>query len=170
MARAAEARWYDSTPFDDKLAAPQILLPVSMKPLNPDFIAEIARQLTSVSAFLGGFAATFLGILLQSNSSRRHVGWAAGAAAVASASFMISVIAGTLVALVVNPSAPQGFATPQFLPWARQILFVSFAVGIYSNLLSLGLSGWIRSRALGLVTTIAAFVSAVVVWTFVKWQ
>jgi hypothetical protein len=139
-------------------------------PVNGEFVGEIARQLTSVSAFLGGFAATFLGILLQSQSPRRHVGWAAGAAAVASASFMIAVIAGTLVALVVNPGAPRGFATPEFLPWARRILTVSFALGIYANLLSLGLSGWIRSRPLGLVTSIAALVSGIVVWTFVRWQ
>jgi hypothetical protein len=139
-----------------------------MKPLDGAFIGEIAQQLASVSAFLGGFAATFLGILLQSNSARRHVGWAAGAAAVASASFMIAVIAGTLVALVVNPAAPQGFAAPAFLPWARQILIVSFGLGIYANLLSLGLSGWIRSRALGIVTSAAALVSGAIVWTFVR--
>jgi hypothetical protein len=141
-----------------------------MKPGDLEFYGELARQLASVSAFLGGFAATFLGILLQSQSPRRHVGWAAGAAAVASASFMIAVIAGTLVGLVLNPSAPQGFAAPEFLPWARRTLFVSFGLGIFSNLLSLGLSGWIRSRSLGLVTSIAALLSAMVVWTFVRWQ
>ena len=139
-----------------------------MKPVDADFIGEIARQLAAVSAFLGGFAATFLGILLQSQSSRRHVGWAAGAAAVASAAFMIAVIAGTLVSLVVNPAAPQGFAAPQFLPWARQILISSFGLGIYANLLSLGLSGWIRSRSLGIVTSSAALVSGAIVWTFVR--
>jgi hypothetical protein len=139
-----------------------------MKPGDAEFIGEIARQLAGVSAFLGGFAATFLGILLQSNSSRRHVGWAAGSAAVASAAFMIAVIAGTLVGLALNPTAPQDFAAPQFLPWARRILFSSFGLGIYANLLSLGLSGWIRSRALGYVTSTAAFVSGVIVWTFVR--
>ena len=30
-------------------------------PDNAEFLGEIARQLASVSAFLGGFAATFLG-------------------------------------------------------------------------------------------------------------
>lgn len=134
------------------------------------FIGEVASQLAAVSAFLGGFAATFLGILLQSESPRRHVGWAAGAAAVASASFMIAVIAGTLVGLVLNPHAPPDLATPEFLPWVRSVIFVTFAIGIYANLLSLGLSGWIRSRALGLVTSTAAFVSALVVWTFVRWH
>jgi hypothetical protein len=135
---------------------------------DAEFIGEVASQLASVSAFLGGFAATFLGILLQSESSRRHVGWAAGSAAVASASFMIAVIAGTLVALVLKPSAPAGFAAPQFLPWARHVLLISFALGIYANLLSLGLSGWIRSRSLGLVTSTAALLAGVIVWTFVR--
>lgn len=83
-------------------------------PPTPEFIGEIARQITSVSAFLGGFAATFLGILLQSSSDRRHVGWAAGTAAVASASFMIAVIAGMLVTLVVNPGASQVFPRRSF--------------------------------------------------------
>src|SRR5947199_3827782 len=98
---------------------------------DAEFIGEVASQLASVSAFLGGFAATFLGILLQSSSSRRQVGWAAGAAAVASASFIIAVIAGTLVALVLNPEAPPNLATPQFLPWVRSVIFVTFAIGIY---------------------------------------
>jgi hypothetical protein len=137
-------------------------------PANPEFIGEIARQLASVSAFLGGFAATFLGILLQSNSPSRPVAWAAGAASVASAAFMLAVIAGTLLALAVHPGAPAGFAAPQFVPWARQILIVSFGIGIYANLVSLALAGWIRTRWLGLVTSGAALVSGAVVWTFVR--
>ena len=138
--------------------------------MNVDFVSEVARQITSVSAFLGGFAATFLGILLQSQSTRRHVGWAAGAAAIASALFMIAVIAGTLMTIVVNPAAPQNMATPEFLPWARRVMLYAFGLGIYANLLSLGLSGWIRSRSLGLVTSIAALVSAIIVCTFVRFR
>jgi hypothetical protein len=139
-------------------------------PMRAEFLSEIGRQIAFLSAFLGGFAATFLGILLQSSSSRRHVGWAAGAAAVASASFMIAVIAGTLVTIVLNPEAPPHLATPEFLPWVRSVIFVTFAIGIYANLLSLGLSGWIRSRSLGIVTLLAALISAIIVWTFVRWR
>ena len=148
-----------------------VSLPLRLGPVKPEhaqFIGEIARQLASVCAFLGGFAATFLGILLQSSSTRRHVGWAAGAAAIASVSFMIAVIAGTLVALALHPDAPEGFAAPAFLPWARGVLLCSIGLGIHANLLSLGLSGWIRSRALGMVTSTAALLSAVLVWTFVR--
>src|SRR5690348_2698015 len=67
---------------------------MAMQPASAEFLAETGMQIASLSAFLGGFAATFFGILLQSSNSRRHVGWAAGAAAVASASFILAVISG----------------------------------------------------------------------------
>ncbi|PZR72541.1 MAG: hypothetical protein DLM52_12650, partial [Chthoniobacterales bacterium] len=41
-----------------------------------------------------------------------------------------------------------------------------FGAGIYANLLSLGLSGWIRSRSLDLVTSSAALLSGGVVPDF----
>jgi hypothetical protein len=140
-----------------------------MQPMNAEFLAETGRQIASLSAFLGGFAATFLGILLQSTDSRRHVSWAAGAAAVASASFILAVISGTALALVLHPGAPSNVAKPTFLPQVRTLILITFACGIYSILLSLGLSGWTRSRALGIVTSVAALISAVIVSLFVGW-
>jgi hypothetical protein len=137
--------------------------------MSAEFLAETGRQIAALSAFLGGFAATFLGILLQSSNSRRYVGWAAGAAAVASASFILAVISGTALALVSHPGAPSGVAKPTFLPQVRVLILITFACGIYSILLSLGLSGWIRSRALGIVTSLAALISAIVVSFFVGW-
>ena len=134
-----------------------------MHPLKAEFLGEAARQIAFVSAFLGGFAATFLGILLQSPNSRRHVGWAAGAAAVASASFILAVVSGSLIGLVVNPGAPPDLTKPTLLPPLRLLMAITFIVGINSSLLSLGLSGWVRSRPLGIVTSVAAFVSAVIV-------
>lgn len=138
-------------------------------PVSVEFLAEIGRQIASLSAFLGGFAATFLGILLQSPSPRRIVGWAAGAAAVASASFILAVISGTALAIVFHPGAPAGIAQPHFVPQVRTLIVITFASGIYLSLLSLGLSGWIRSRPLGMVTSMAAFISAVIVSLFVRW-
>src|ERR1043166_699910 len=137
---------------------------MAMHPQNPEFLGEAGRQIAFLSAFLGGFAATFLGVLLQSPNSRRHVGWAAGAAAVASASFIVAVMSGSLLGLVVHPGAPPPLAKPTLLPPLRILMVITFIVGIYSSLLSLGLSGWIRSRQLGIVTSVSAFVSAVIMF------
>src|ERR1041385_983980 len=136
---------------------------MAMHPQNAEFLGEAGRQIAFLSAFPGGFAATFLGILLQSPNSRRHVGWAAGAAAVASASFILAVVSGSLIGLVVNPGAPPDLTKPTLLPPLRLLMVITFIVGINSSLLSLGLSGWVRSRPLGIVTSVAAFVSAVIV-------
>jgi len=141
---------------------------MAMQPVNAEFLAETGRQIASLSAFLGGFAAAFFGILLQLSDSRRHVGWAAGAAAVASASFILAVISGTTLALVMHPGAPPDIAKPTFLPQVRILIIIAFTCGIYSMLLSLGLSGWIRSRQLGIVTSVAALASGIIVALFVR--
>ena len=75
-----------------------------MEPVKAEYLAEIGRQIAFLSAFLGGFAASFLSILLQPQNPRRYVGWAAGAAAISSASFILAVISGTAVALVLSES------------------------------------------------------------------
>lgn len=135
-----------------------------MQPGSDEFFAEMGRQIAFLSAFLGGFAATFLGILLQSPSSRRHVGWAAGAAAVASASFILAVISGTILGVISHPGAPPNIPKPSSLPGVHALTFITFTIGILSVLLSLGLSGWIRSRQLGIVTSVAAFLCAVLLF------
>ena len=139
-----------------------------MQSVNAEFLAETGRQIASLSAFLGGFAAAFFGILLQLPDSRRHVGWAAGAAAVASASFILAVISGTTLALVMHPGAPPDIAKPTFLPQVRILIIIAFTCGVYSMLLSLGLSGWIRSRQLGIVTSVAALASGIIVTLLVR--
>jgi hypothetical protein len=133
-----------------------------MQTLSPEYLAEIGRQLAFLSAFLGGFAATFLGTLLTAAPGRRQACWAAGSAAVAAAAFVVTVISATALAIVLNPGAPAGMSSAAAITRARGIAGLSFIVGIYSMLLSLGLSGWIRSRALGMTTSISSFLAGVI--------
>src|SRR5262249_38391300 len=105
---------------------------MAMQLVNAEFLAETGRQIASLIAFLGGFVAGFLGILLQLSDAGRHVGWAAGAAAVASASFILAVISGTTLALVMHPGAPPDIAKPMFLPRVRILIIIAFLCGVYS--------------------------------------
>jgi len=83
---------------------------------------------------------------------------------------MIAVIGGTVLVIVLNPQAPQGAGAPEFLAWVRKTIVVAFMLGVYANLLSLGLSGWIRSRSLGIVSSVAALIAAIIVSLFVTLQ
>src|ERR1043166_6918411 len=47
---------------------------MAMHPQNPEFLGEAGTQIAFLSAFLGGFAATFLGVLL--NRQTRADMWA----------------------------------------------------------------------------------------------
>jgi hypothetical protein len=132
-----------------------------MQPLAPEYLSEIGRQLATLSAFLGGFAAAFLGTLLALSSPRRQVGWAAGAAALAAAAFTVSV--------VLHPAAPRAANRAAEAGAARIIVGLAFFLGLYSLLVALGLSGWARSRRLGMVTGwIAGVAAAVATWALVS--
>ncbi|WGM40308.1 hypothetical protein [Caulobacter sp. NIBR1757] len=132
-----------------------------MQSLAPAYLSALATQLGGLSAFLGGFAATFLGTLLALGGRRRRTtGVAIGFAAAASAAFIVCVVASTALVAVLHPEAPQA-ARAIGTDGARVLLTLSFVLGLYTLLASLGLSGWSRSRSTGLTTSIAAGVGAV---------
>lgn len=126
-----------------------------MQHLAPEYLAEIARQLGSLSAFLGGFAAAFFGTLLGHNSSHRVAGWAIGSAALASAAFIVAVVACTKLIVVLHPNAPVNVVAAG-VGAARVLAVLGFLVGTYALLLSLACSGWLRSRRTGLFCSLLA--------------
>lgn len=130
-----------------------------MEALAPAYLSALASQLGSLSAFLGGFAATFLGTLLALGGRGRTASLAIGFAAASSAAFIVCVVASTALVSVLHPLAPATAraASPDA---ARTILTLSFVLGLYALLASLGLSGWSRSKGTGWTTSLAAGVGA----------
>lgn len=139
-----------------------------MNQLPADYLAEIARQIAFVSAFLGGFSATFLGTLLFSRSSSPLAGWAISASAMSACAFIVAVLALTMLVVGLNPSTPAGVISGTAIAHARLIGLLSFLVGMYALLVSIGMSGWLRSRKLGWITTsIAVLAGLLASWTVV---
>src|SRR5579872_6674411 len=103
-----------------------------MEPLAPAYISALAAQLASLSAFLGGFAATFLATLLTLGHAGRLMTITIGFAVASSVSFIVTVVAATMLTAVLHPEAPH---------------FMADAVAS-------------APRAIGWITTIAALVGA----------
>lgn len=135
-----------------------------MQPLAPEYLAEIARQIGALSAFLGGFAAAFFATLLALGSPRRTASWAIASAAFAAVAFVVAVVASTKLVIVLHPLAPAN-AGPGGA--ARTLMALGFVLGTYALLLSIGLSGWLRSRRMGLVTSALAVGAALLVTALV---
>jgi hypothetical protein len=122
-----------------------------MIPLAADYLSAIATQIGGVSAFLGGFAATFLAMFLTLGHKSRAATIAIVAATIASVGFVVAVIATTALIAGLHPHAPRGAVAVTGL--AQMLMAVSFLSGMLALLVSLGASGWTRSRAIGWTTS-----------------
>ena len=134
-----------------------------MEPLSPVYLSALALQIGGMSAFLGGFAATFLGTLLAVRAKGRIATVAMTFAAVSAVALIVAVVGSTGVYSALHPEAPGGTAQVEHVLWIRVTMALSFLLGVLSLLTSLGLSGWLRSRATGLGTSIAAGIGVVLI-------
>ena len=134
-----------------------------MLALAPDYLAEIARQIGFISAFLGGVAATFMIQLVSLSTPGRQRGWAILCAAAASVAFITAVVATTMLVMALHPHAPAANRTEGNIDTGRVLAFLSFGIGIYLLLACIGLSGWLRSRRTGQLTTGVAAIGAALI-------
>lgn len=133
-----------------------------MEPLSPIYLSALASQLAALSAFLGGFAATFLATLLTLGHQGRLTSVTVGFAVTSSVSFIVTVVAATMLTAIVNPAAPSLVAkAAASLP--QTIMALGFSVGLLSLLASLGCCGWMKSRAIGWTTTFASLIGAALI-------
>ena len=134
-----------------------------MQTLSNSYLAEISRQLAFLSAFLGGFSATFLATLLVVASSKRVADWVVGSAATAACSFVVAVVASVMLTIVLHPDVPSNVASGSSIGTARIVSTLGFGIGVIALLVSVGLSGWVRSRQSGIATSVVSFISLVLV-------
>jgi hypothetical protein len=128
---------------------------------NTEAWAELFRQLAFTSALVGGFAFAFLGVLLTATSPSRVVGWTAGVSMTAAAGMVVCVLGWTLGASTVaieaaKATTPDSFRVPGTFLRVHLYLSQVFLSSLLLFLVGLGLSGWVRSRALGVVSTLVA--------------
>lgn len=130
-----------------------------MLALAPDYLSTIATQIGGVSAFLGGFAATFLAMFLTLGHQSRAATIAITASTIASVAFVVTVIATTALIAALHPHAPSGAAASARS--AQLLMTLMFLIGMFALLVSLGASGWTRSRTIGRATSAIAAVGVV---------
>jgi hypothetical protein len=124
--------------------------------------AEFYRQLAFISALVGGFALTFLAQMIAIGSQRRIVGWTIGFSAAAASGLMVCTLGWSLSAPAAVTPGMHAYAasSPNVLAQLHFVMCLLFLSSLLLFLISLGLSGWIRSRALGVVLCTIAGIAA----------
>ncbi len=128
--------------------------------LHPEYLAALARQFGFLGAFLGGVSATLFVTLLTLAKPSRVVRWAIGLAAVAAVAFIVTAYMSVGVIANSHPNAPPQMAGNSIVI-VQVTMSLSFAIGSLALLAAIGVSGWSRSRVLGIVTSVVAFLGAV---------
>lgn len=132
-----------------------------MESLPTEYLSHIASELAFVSAVLGGFAATFLAQLIDSQIKDKKASWCIGSLACSAVLFVVSTIYFTIVVINTYPGAGDYFIIP--LAAKALVAEITFIVGVYALLIAIGISGWIRSRLLGWVTGLIAALGIIAV-------
>lgn len=136
-------------------------------------LLEVFGQLAFVGAVLGGFAMALLTGLLPAASARRVAAWTAGSALLAASSFIVCTVVAVMVVITIagdiDLNQALGQNTRAVVPDnVKQAYFwcaYAFVFGTVAFLVALGLSGWMRSQAMGLVSsTIAALALVLLVY------
>lgn len=128
-------------------------------------LLEIFRQFSFVAAVLGGFAVTLVVGLLPAAPDRKVAAWAAGAALLAAALLIVCTTAAVTAVIftVDRPALGSAGAVPKPLLVAFRWCGVSFTVGLLAFLAALGLTGWVRSRAMGIASSVVSALTILLV-------
>ena len=131
-----------------------------MDNLNVNYVLAVAEQLSFVSAFLGGISATILVTIVVFTSKKKSVNWIVSASAIAACSLLIAVVASWRISILLHPELPiqVNEALIQVL-WRGMLL--GYGLGFLSLLASIGLSGWLRSKRDGMITSTIAIIAVI---------
>jgi len=129
-----------------------------MNEINPKYIVAVAEQLSFVSAFLGGISATILVTIVVFTSQKKSVNWMVSSSALAACSLLIAVVAAWRITILLHPELPISF-DPAIIKILWAGMLIGYGLGFLSLLVSIGLSGWLRSRRDGIITSCIAMIA-----------
>lgn len=126
-------------------------------------MAQLFGQLGFVSAILAGFAFTFIAGLLSASSSSRAYSWVFVSALCAAFSLMVAVVGSVFAGLGVEGDFLDEAQSQELLAIVSQ----SFLIGVMSLVLATGISGWIRTKRLGQISSALAVLTTLVLASIV---
>lgn len=115
--------------------------------------AEMFRQFAFISSLLAGFSFAIIFQLLTSNDQRKQVTFMLGILLLASS----CLLAATFISASVVFSSRGLQVEPDYLKAVKDVANIGVCLlylGFFSFLIGIGISGWLRSKLIGIISTI----------------
>ncbi len=133
-----------------------------MLTLSNAYINALATQIIFISVFLGGFSATLLVTLLVSDNERKMMKVLIVSSASAAILFIIATFAMTELVMFTTPGFPFKIDEGEMIR-ARTFGTLAHIGGILALMFTIGASGWLKSRRLGITTTILGTIGLIAI-------
>jgi hypothetical protein len=119
---------------------------------------KLASQLITISSLLSGFSIAVTANLLVNNTNNRITNNILKATTIASGCFLITVFAMTKILMMTTTGHPIHIDVTD-LTSPRIIGILAFSLGIVSLSFVIALSGWTKSRKIGIFTTVVGILT-----------
>jgi hypothetical protein len=124
-----------------------------MVEMSFEYWNKLADQIIEISSLLGGFSIAVVANLLVSDASSRLSKNIMKAAVLAASFFLISIFAMTKVLMMTTDGFPLK-ATEEGINISSLVGGMTLILGIMSLITLIALSGWTKSKQMGIFTTV----------------
>lgn len=127
-----------------------------------EYMNKLANQFFFVSALLVGFSLSTIIMLIDNIATDKLIINIFRLATIASTSFLVCIFSMTKILMMTTPGFPleveyADLATPS------RIGMIAFLIGIMSMMGLISLSGWTKSKKLGIFTTIIGLAATILI-------
>ncbi|MEL7340394.1 MAG: hypothetical protein AAGM67_07915 [Bacteroidota bacterium] len=129
-----------------------------MLELSFDYWNKLASQLILISSLLGGFSLAVLISLLNVQESGRIINAMIRTAIIAATAFIICIFSLNKIILMTTEGYPLEVSQGE-IKFPQALGGIGLMIGLFSLLLIIALSGWRKSRSMGIFTTIVGVIA-----------
>ncbi len=124
---------------------------------------KFATQTVFISSLLGGFSILVIANLLISDLNTRLSKYVMVVATLAASLFLVSIFAWTSVMMMTTVGFPKKIVSSD-LTFDRILGVITFLSGTISLIAMISLVGWTKSKKMGIITTIVAGLTLILIF------
>lgn len=129
-----------------------------MLDLSNTFLREVGVQSLLVGIFLGGISVSILGNLIVSNNNGKIIKILIIGLSISSLSFLLTILSSFELILILTEGSNQE-VNSQILKQTTRPVWMSLYLGLFSLISVISLSGWLKGKKLGMITTILGIIT-----------
>lgn len=138
-----------------------------MMEISYEYWNKLASQTITISSLLGGFSIAIIANLIVSEFKTRLHQWILVASTFAACFLLLAVFAMTAVILQTTEGYPLAIVEEDF-KFDRMAGAISFMFGIFSLFVIIALAGWMKSKRMGIFTTVTAILTLIMTFVFMS--